>query len=205
MNGTISTFGKSICVVGSAPSVIGKQHGQEIDSYESVVRFNRATTDGRESDLGSKTTHYAFNSPTLRGKFLPVFEKPAEGVREDFCLSVRGKHILIHKYGVKPPRGLCEDNNVHRIDLSEKGVEGMQRDIGVHYPLKEMARTGFSIIIYLCHIGLTPHIFGFGINQPSMRKYYWGACGPHTEESMMQESEILVHLHESKQLKLCTF
>ncbi|MAS81132.1 MAG: hypothetical protein CMF45_00425 [Legionellales bacterium] len=201
MNGFLG----NICVVGSSPSMIGKQHGKEIDSYECVLRFNRATTEGREEDLGSKTTHYAFNSPTLRGKFLAVFEKPSEGVQEDFCTSVRGKHILIHKHGVKPPQELCKHNEVHRIDFSEKAVEEMQRDIGVHYPLTEMARTGFSIAIYLCHKGLCPHIFGFGINTPSMRKYYWGAGGPHTEESMMQESEILIHLHERKQLKLCTF
>lgn len=48
--------GKSIAVVGNAPSEIGRKKGKEIDSHDLVVRFNNFSTDfSHIEDYGKKT------------------------------------------------------------------------------------------------------------------------------------------------------
>ena len=55
-------LGKSIAVVGNAPSEIGKSKGAEIDSHDIVIRFNNYKTKGFEKDYGSKTDIWARGS-----------------------------------------------------------------------------------------------------------------------------------------------
>ena len=46
---------KSMAIVGSAPSVLQWENGSYIDSHDVVVRFNRATVDGIEKHVGTRT------------------------------------------------------------------------------------------------------------------------------------------------------
>lgn len=54
--------GKKICLVGNASSLIGKNLGSLIDSYDIVLRFNFSgipkNLKGFEEDLGTKITHW---------------------------------------------------------------------------------------------------------------------------------------------------
>jgi hypothetical protein len=47
----------SVAIVGSGPSLKGKNLGSEIDSHDNVFRFNGALTTGFEHIAGAKTTH----------------------------------------------------------------------------------------------------------------------------------------------------
>ena len=56
-NVTPSLFLKdNIAVIGSSSSLLGNNLGKIIDSFDEVVRFNRAPTGGWEKHVGSKTT-----------------------------------------------------------------------------------------------------------------------------------------------------
>lgn len=48
---------KRVAIVGPAPSVIGSKQGEEIDSYDIIVRINKALPipENLKSDIGSKT------------------------------------------------------------------------------------------------------------------------------------------------------
>ena len=48
---------KSVAVVGSAPSLVGKALGPEIDKHQNVFRFNGALTSDFSDDVGGKSTH----------------------------------------------------------------------------------------------------------------------------------------------------
>ncbi len=51
-----------VILVGNAHSLIGSNEGQRIDSFPNVVRFNGGRPRGNERSVGSKTTHWAFNT-----------------------------------------------------------------------------------------------------------------------------------------------
>ena len=47
---------ENIAVVASSPRLLTTEYGEFIDSFDDVVRFNRAPTDGYEKHVGAKTT-----------------------------------------------------------------------------------------------------------------------------------------------------
>lgn len=53
-----------IILVGNGRSLLGREIGQEIDSFDTVVRFNNFITKGFEKSVGSKTDWWARNEVT---------------------------------------------------------------------------------------------------------------------------------------------
>ena len=57
---TLNTFPLvkgSVALVGNAKSILNHKFGKEIDSFDNVIRFGDATTEGHEEQVGSKETH----------------------------------------------------------------------------------------------------------------------------------------------------
>ncbi|MEA3445676.1 MAG: glycosyltransferase family 29 protein [Bacteroidota bacterium] len=78
---------KSIAFVGNSSSVLSYENGKLIDSYDMVIRYNRAYTKGIEKNIGSKTTVLISNdinglkkspspSEVLQPEFVLAFSKP---------------------------------------------------------------------------------------------------------------------------------
>lgn len=53
---------RSFAIVGNAPTILDYQNGPKIDSADVVVRFNRATTAGKEDAIGSRTDILVVNA-----------------------------------------------------------------------------------------------------------------------------------------------
>lgn len=62
-------------LVGNGTSLIEKQHGALIDSFEDVVRFNSYKTQGYETSTGTKTTVW-FNVVPFENTRHPLILKP---------------------------------------------------------------------------------------------------------------------------------
>ena len=62
--------GKSLCIVGNAPSIKGQQLGSWIDSHDIVVRFNACSVRDHKEDVGSRTTILVTN-PYPEGREKP--------------------------------------------------------------------------------------------------------------------------------------
>jgi hypothetical protein len=57
---------KSTIVVGNGVSVLEKENGATIDSFENVIRFNYFQIDGFEKNVGTKTDVWLFNNYSLK-------------------------------------------------------------------------------------------------------------------------------------------
>ena len=55
-------IGPRVAIIGSSGKLEDSGLGEEIDSYDDVIRFNRAPTELYEEDVGSKTTIRVVNS-----------------------------------------------------------------------------------------------------------------------------------------------
>jgi hypothetical protein len=80
-----SMFGdaRSFAIVGNAPTILEYEHGSKIDSYDVVVRFNRATTQGVEKQIGSRTDLLVVNASNT----LAMAPSPAESVKPRCLVS----------------------------------------------------------------------------------------------------------------------
>ena len=70
-----------IAIVGNSPILLEKELGEEIDSHDIVVRFNRFVTDGFEKHAGSKIDYWVLSWYW--------------GPQSDFYLKMDPSHILI--------------------------------------------------------------------------------------------------------------
>jgi hypothetical protein len=68
---------RSLAVVGNAPCILDHENGALIDSHDLVVRFNRATTQGHEPRIGSRTDILVVNAANS----LAMAPSPATTVR----------------------------------------------------------------------------------------------------------------------------
>jgi len=67
----------SVAVIGNAPCILDWKNGATIDSYDMVVRFNRARTEGHEEYIGSRTDVLFVNASNS----LKMAPSPAEIVQ----------------------------------------------------------------------------------------------------------------------------
>src|SRR5690606_12634187 len=89
--------GKSVAIVGSGPTTLGKGLGTFIDSHDLVVRINLLDQSNREDDLGLKS-HFRFIGCTLndlhRDYFLAI-NKDAQ------FISTRKNIAALNAFGQK--------------------------------------------------------------------------------------------------------
>ena len=90
------TISNNVALVGSSAILLEKEYGSLIDSYDTVIRFNRAPTIGFETHVGSKTTirmanpHVFSNIPMTDDKRFPnpKVTQPKNFIREQKNISV---------------------------------------------------------------------------------------------------------------------
>ena len=89
---------RSFAIVGNAPTILDYENGDLIDSYDVVVRFNRATTEGLEAKIGGRTDVLVVNVSNSRA----MAPSPSETVKPR-CLV-----CYLTPQGVRTYRGsLC--------------------------------------------------------------------------------------------------
>ena len=49
---------KKVIVIGNSPSILEKDYGSKIDSYDVVIRINHCPTAGYEKKIGKKNKSY---------------------------------------------------------------------------------------------------------------------------------------------------
>ena len=183
----------NIAIVGSSGSVTDNKHGDLIDSFEDIVRFNTAITEGYEMYVGSRTTLRIVNNVVLGCHY--------NG--DKFVTRLRNSRLLY--YG--PDRGLWKNKNkylhksVEAFEFDYKKMSGCRSIVEMGSDKK--LRIGFGFIVLCVISGVKPHLFGFDIRDRE-RDHYWeeapelGGHHNHKEEKdtvkrLIEDEKIIFH------------
>ena len=81
----------NVCIIGNDPSLLESSKGKLIDSFDTIVRFNRSPIKGYEEHVGTKTTHRFVNRIVSKN----AKEDNAEDSK--FIPSLRNQIIILDK------------------------------------------------------------------------------------------------------------
>lgn len=190
---------KSIAIIGSSARMTEKEEGNRIDSFDNVVRFNRAPVEGYESFVGSKTTLRVANNHVFNNNQ----EDPEKwtGQPRYFIKNLKNSNILYFARDQAPwwkrEENADESCNLYIVDydlleiLKNQYASSLESDFSIG--------VGFAFLCVLS--GLKPELFGFDIDQESSRSHYWeqrppaGVC-----HNVNKEKELLLFLEEHEKI-----
>ena len=192
---------ESLMIVGSSPDLLGKNLGRTIDSFDDVVRFNRAPTAGFETDVGAKITlrvvnsHVALNIPMGAG-WDPL------GQPADFIPRLRNTRILCWGplVGFDLSSHIHGSNFIHMPEMTNPAFPGA---FNGPQPGTSFS-AGFGFVMLCLASGLAPHVCGF-IMGTGTAGHYWEKAGPESgchDRSM--ERETLAKLRDEGKIIICS-
>lgn len=166
---------KKIALVGSSGVLSGTGLGKVIDSFEEVIRFNRAPTNSYEEDVGSKTTVRVLNNHVFLNSKKFYKAEQYSNLDYSFTENIRNNKIIIIGNVVdlesfrKTKENFYERNNsVHTFDYS------LMRDIKNHVNFSSTKNMSVgAVFLSLLLIAKTEfYIFGFDRENKDVT-HYW--------------------------------
>ena len=159
-----------IAIVGSSNKLSEQNYSSKIDSFDEVVRFNRAPVEGYESVVGSKTTLRGVNNHVFENK--EIKSRGYTNQPTNFIKDLRRQRLLYISGGErqwkKRYRNTHISNKLHKFDYSKVPEIKKCLDLKIDSQLQ----IG-TVFIGLCVISdVKPTIFGFD-TLPVPRKHYF--------------------------------
>ena len=152
------------CVVGSSKKILENKNGILIDTFDDVVRFNRAPSENFEVFVGSKTTLRVANIHVVQN--IPIGVAGWDGQPQFFIKNLKNARILY--YGMSPE--LLDIKN----NLDESSTFYYIEDGIITYIYKEkQISCGLTFVLMAISSGICPVLFGFDLNIGEERGHYW--------------------------------
>ena len=163
---------ESVAVVASSPRLLTTEYGDIIDSFDEVVRFNRATTKCYEGNVGKKCTIRVANNHVFGN--VPHTGWETDGQPTNFIREQKNTNIVYLGPGVDDEDSFWKnrDDNVHETS------KAFLCDYDILYSsLTDLTgavrpSAGFSFLWLLITSGFKPHVFGFGLGEEGC-SHYW--------------------------------
>ena len=171
-------IGPRVAIIGSSGKLEDSGLGEEIDSYDDVIRFNRAPTELYEEDVGSKTTIRVVNSHVFAN--VPVPNPGFTNQDKDFVSKLRNQKLLFwgkinsieYEIGLERNHSSCEN---YSFDWDE--LQTIKNFI--NYKNKNKSPfAGTCIATICCMSGLEPTLYGFDMDENLPRTHYFGERQP---------------------------
>ena len=174
-----------IAIVGSSGRLLVSEDGKKIDQYETVIRFNRAPTEGYEEHVGSKTSLRITNNHVFNNNDIAQDEGAWSDQPKDFVRDLRNQYILYCAFDMVPwwhrSRNTHESNHLFTVDYPMLEYMRFREDVRWD---GHLTIGGAIIFLALCS-GLRPstnasydgepliHLYGFDIMEDVKRTHYW--------------------------------
>jgi len=188
---------KKLAIVGSSGSLKGGGHGERIDRFDDVIRFNRAPTEGFEEMVGSKRTLTVANTHV----FANIQLRKKSGWKQkhvNFIKDLRDTRVLLFA-----PANMRWKNRHKYIHASVVPYSVDYKAMCKLVPVpKRQPTAGFGFINLCVKSGLKPHLFGFDV-EPRQRDHYWEERDNDTSwHSVGYEKEMLKKMHKKGMIVL---
>ena len=193
-----------VALIGSSKCILNSNLGSLIDTYDLIVRFNRAPIKGYEKDVGSRTdlrvvNNHVFNNAPITSKWNKDINKTQP---PNFVKNMRSSDI--YYIGPSPGTWKNRDKNIH------KSVNAFKFDYKQMSKLKSVFKFGSSknlsvgtTFVCLCiKSNIVPSLFAFDLhNRP--RDHYWenrDKSGPFHDIDV--EKKLLKKLLDDKKIEV---
>lgn len=173
---------KNVALVGNAYDLLEQKYGEEIDSFDTVIRFNSCVVKGYEKHVGSKLTHLFCTSAYYNNTREKVsFEKDKVYVNKIDTKDFRNIDVIgIYSKPSQIKTKYRKTNQYHSsVNISHYYHHlTFQNDILKSLNSKIVndckSTAGISILLSLVDLGLKPTIYGFTHTLDNeYRTYYW--------------------------------
>ena len=163
---------ENVAIVASSPRLLTTEYGELIDSFDDVVRFNRAPTDGYEKHVGTKTTIRVANNHVFGN--IPHTGWETDGQPTFFIKEQENINVIWLGPGASggEPGWVNREKNIH--ETSKPFLSDYDTIFSNLTPMTNGTRpsAGFGFLWLLLNSGLKPTIFGFGVGEEGC-VHYW--------------------------------
>ena len=170
---TAYQMSENVAIVGNSGKIKNSGLGQDINSFDRVVRFNNAFVHGFENDVGSKTTDLVINchvyndEPTLKSDGFSAWTS-AKDVYKKWKkeTSIIYTNIMLADKG----RGSVPDDFPFFI-MTKSQFKSTQ-----HQPLSlegTLPTIGYAFVVSLVLSGIKPTLFGFSLPEDVEWDHYF--------------------------------
>ena len=155
---------KKVAVVGSSYTLLENKYGDEIDTFDDVIRFNRAPIEGYEEHVGSKTTIRVANIHVFTGR-PPDSRFNIKTQNPKFIKNQENCNIVCVQKVSQPNRFVNKTSKPYFM--------GSMSFLKSKYGLGKDATAGFRMLYILISNNFKPTLYGFGINEDDNPTHYW--------------------------------
>jgi len=160
----------STALVGSSSTLVNSKYGSKIDSFQSVVRFNRAVTKKFEANVGSRTTLRVVNNHVFDNQ--DISKQGYTNSPKNFVKKLKNQNILYIGPHMGPwdrrDKNTHKSNNLYKFQFSK--IDKIKKVLNITQ--KENLQIG-TIMIGICLLsGIKPNLFGFDIEDVPRTHYY---------------------------------
>lgn len=188
-----------VCLVGNSGLMKSKEWGSEIDSYDVVIRFNHAPTDGYEKYVGSKTTLRLVNGHCFGGT-TKVERNPT--AHPNFLPSLPPQDIICKTWNVEEfMKGVFSNVNKHNLFFINPQFV---MEVSKYTPGQEPT-AGFVMMMLLLSKFESIDMYGFTFWEEGHDYHYFEKVPFKAEQlghNFNSERELIHQLEESGRLKI---
>lgn len=185
----------SMAIVGSSSILLNDKKGGEIDSFNDVIRFNRAPIEGYEDHVGTKETLRVTNNHVFDN--IDASKDGFTNQSKDFIRNMRDSRILYIS-----PVGSPWENREQNTHPSCKLYKFNYNKINELYkPALERFLCVGTIFVLLCVVsGLKPTLYGFGIDEEERTHYWEDRPGAGDCHKISVDTQILLDLEKENKI-----
>lgn len=175
----------NVAVVGSCDKLLKTEYGEEIDSHENVIRFNRAPTEGFEEHVGNKTTLRIVNGHVFASRPFTRWEED-----DNFVRKLRNSRLLLAR---SPELAVQRDNYIDQTNELFTLNQACDSAISEFAETKiELPTVGLIGIMLMVLSGIKPTVYGWSTTTDEEMSHYFNKRSPTTSKFHKWENEISV-------------
>ena len=187
---------ENLAIIGSSGRLKNASHGMEIDTFDEVVRFNRAITEGHEGDVGVKETLRVVNLHSLQCK--PFWRGGRLQPHQNLIKTLRDTRLLAF---CEPKIYLECASHIHKSVAYHQLFRWSTQHL-LTYKIPTHLSVGVFFVSLCVESSLVPHLYGFDYNNEPRTHYFWERTPETPCHDTPSEMKLLIQMDKDKKIVL---